>query len=314
MNANAENLKLSQPQRPTLRRRRTWLRMKNRLDPYLYILPASVLICILMLVPIATVIRYSFEIGSIVTKQPSFAGLTNYANLIQDSLFWQAAGHTLYFTLMSVVFHLLLGLAFALLLNSDRIDPTIRSIFRILYILPWLFTAVIVAVVWRLMLEPEGIVNSLLSAAHLISTKIEWFSSTNTAIHALTFVNIWAGYPLYMVTILAALQGIPKELYEAGEVDGANVFAKFLHITIPQIRPVVTNIALLDLIWTSQVFPLIWMTTGGGPIFSTEMLSTYTYKLAFTRYQFSLASASAITILLISVSITYFYIKHQKLR
>ncbi len=114
----------------------------------------------------------------------------------------------------------------------------------------------------------------------------------------MTFVNIWAGYPLYMVSLLAGLQGIPKDLYEAAGIDGANEWHKFWYITIPQLMPIIISIALLDFIWTMQVFPLVWMTTGGGPIHATEMLSTYTYKLAFREYDLSLASASAIIILL----------------
>ena len=128
---------------------------------------------------------------------------------------------------------------------------------------------------------------------HIVGFKVEWFSSPRTALHAVTFVNIWAGYPLYMVSLLAGLQGIPKDLYEAAGIDGANELQKFWYITIPQLMPIIISIALLDFIWTMQVFPLVWMTTGGGPIHATEMLSTYTYKLAFSSYDFSLASASA---------------------
>ncbi len=97
-------------------------------------------------------------------------------------------------------------------------------------------------------------------------------------------------------------------------MDGANDVQMFMHITLPQLRPVIISIALLDFIWTMQVFPLIWMTTGGGPIHVTEMLRTYTYKLAFSSYEFSLASASAIIILVMSMSVTFLYIKHQKAR
>lgn len=240
--------------------------------------------------------------------------MQNYLTIFENPVFWQSVAQTLYFTIMSVVFHFIIGLAFALLLNTNRVDPLIRSILRVLFILPWLFTAVIIAIIWRLLLDPNGVVNSVLMALHIINFKVEWFSSTRTAIHALTFANIWAGYPLYMVSLLAGLQGISKELYEAAGIDGANELQKFWYITIPQLMPIIISIALLDFIWTMQVFPLVWMTTGGGPIYSTEVLSTFTYKLAFSQYEFSLASASAMIILIISMSVTYFYIKHQQRR
>ncbi|MBB5662347.1 multiple sugar transport system permease protein [Rhizobium leguminosarum] len=282
--------------------------------PYFYVSPATFLLVLLMLFPMVMVFKYSLMDGAIMKKDAAFAGVQNYLTIFENPVFWQSVGQTMYFTIMSVVFHFIIGLAFALLLNTNRVDPLIRSILRVLFILPWLFTAVIIAIIWRLLLDPNGVVNSVLMALHIINFKVEWFSSTRTAIHALTFANIWAGYPLYMVSLLAGLQGISKELYEAAGIDGANELEKFWYITIPQLMPITISIALLDFIWTMQVFPLVWMTTGGGPIYSTEVLSTFTYKLAFSQYEFSLASASAMIILIISMSVTYFYIKHQQRR
>ena len=296
------------------RRRLISHRMGMRLVPLFYVSPATLLFCLLMLFPMVMVVRYSLMSGAIVNKNAGFAGLQNYGKVFADPVFWQSVANTLYFTVMSVIFHLLIGLAFALLLNSNRINKAVRSIVRVLFILPWLFTAVIIAVIWRLLLDPNGVINSVLIALHMVGFKVEWFSSPKVALHAVTFVNIWAGYPLYMVSLLAGLQGIPKDLYEAAGIDGANEWEKFRYITVPQLMPIMISIALLDFIWTMQVFPLVWMTTGGGPIHATEMLSTYTYKLAFREYDFSLASASAILILLLSMSMTYFYIKHQKAR
>ncbi len=285
---------------------------RRNLAPYLYIAPSVALFFLLMLYPMVAVFRYSLFDGAILKKNPEFVWLDNFREIFADSVFIQAIGNTLYFSVMSVVFHVIIGLAFALMLNSDRISRTARAILRVLYILPWLFTAVIIAVIWRLILDPNGVVNSALMALHIVDFKVEWFSSPKTAIHALTFVNIWAGYPLYMVTLLAGLQGIPRDLYEAASIDGAGPVRQLWHVTLPQLKPIIVSIALLDFIWTMQVFPLVWMTTGGGPIHATEMLSIYTYKAAFSRFEFSIASASAVVLFIISMSMTYFYIKHQK--
>jgi multiple sugar transport system permease protein len=285
---------------------------RRRLVPYLYIAPAIALFFLLMLYPMVMVFRYSMLDGVIFKPNPAFVWFDNFGEIFSDPVFRQSIGHTLYFSIMSVIFHIIVGLSFALMLNSDRINPTARSILRVLYILPWLFTAVIIAIIWRLLLDPNGVINSVLFALKIINFKVEWFSSSKVAIHALTFVNIWAGYPLYMVTLLAGLQGIPRELYEAASIDGAGAVRQFWNITLPQLKPIVVSIALLDFIWTMQVFPLVWMTTGGGPIHATEMMSIYTYKAAFSRFEFSLASASAVVLFAISMSMTYFYIKHQK--
>ena len=189
---------------------------RKRLVPLLYVSPATLLFCLLMLFPMVMVIRYSLMDGAIVKKNAAFAGLRNYQEVFTDPVFWESVGNTLYFTVMSVIFHLLIGLAFALLLNSNRINPVVRSVLRVLFILPWLFTAVIIAIIWRLLLDPNGVINSVLMTLHIVGFKVEWFSSPRTALHAVTFVNIWAGYPLYMVSLLAGLAGHSQGLLRSG--------------------------------------------------------------------------------------------------
>ncbi|PID57339.1 sugar ABC transporter permease [candidate division KSB3 bacterium] len=287
---------------------------RRTIAPYLYLSPTLFLLAMLMVLPMFIVIRYSLMDKVIMNTHPVFVGFQNYTTLIADETFRISVGNTLYFTVMSVVFHLLIGLTLALLLNSKLIHGRVRSILRVFYIMPWVFTASIIAVIWRLMLDPAGIINYILTTLHITATNIEWLSSSNTALYAVTFINIWAGYPFYMVSLLAGLQGVPLELYEAAVIDGATDIQRFQYITIPQLLPIIISISMLDFIWTMQVFPLIWMTTGGGPIHATEMLSTFTYKLAFTKYKFSLASASAIIVLLLSLTVAVFYVRHQTTR
>lgn len=289
-------------------------KVRKAIAPYLYLSPTIILLAMLMLFPMIVVIRYSLLDNVIMNKHPVFVGIQNYQSVLSNETFRISVGNTLYFTIMSVIFHLLIGLTFALLLNSKLINRKVRSILRVFYIMPWVFTATIIAIIWRLLLNPSGIINYTLTTLHLVNSNIEWLSLTQTALHAVTFINIWAGYPFYMVSILAGLQGVPGELYEAAIIDGANERQKFWHITIPQILPIIISIAMLDFIWTMQVFPLVWMTTGGGPIHATEMLSTFTYKLAFSTYKFSLASASAVIILVLSMCVALFYVKHQQAR
>lgn len=287
---------------------------KRAIAPYLYQAAPIILLAMLMLFPIIDVVRYSLLDNVIMNKNPTFVGLQNYKTILADGTFRLSVGNTLYFTVMSLFFHLLVGLGFALLLNSKVVNPVIKGIFRVFYIMPWVFTATIIAVIWRLLLNPGGVINYVLRTLTITGSNIEWFSSSRVALYALTFVNIWAGYPFYMVSLLAGLQGIPNDLYEAATIDGANEPQKFWHITIPQLFPIIISIAMLDFIWTMQVFALVWMTTGGGPIHATEMLGTYTYKLAFSTYKFSLASTSAVIILFISMSVAFFYVRHQKAR
>lgn len=280
--------------------------------PFLYLSPTILLLTILSLIPIAMVFTYSLMDNVVMNRNPVFVGIANYVEILTNSVFQQAFSNTMYFTVMSVVFHLILGLSFAMLLNARMLSPIVKAFFRTIYILPWVFTATIIAILWRLMLNPNGVVNYLLATIGLIDSPVEWLSSRQLALHSVTFINIWAGYPFYMVSLLAGLQGIPEELYEAGTIDGADRRQLFWHITIPQLKPIIVSLAMLDFIWTMHQFTLIWMTTGGGPIRATEMLSTYTYKLAFSSYQFSHASASAFIILALSAFVALFYVRQQR--
>lgn len=299
------------PSGPPSARRAVVLR---RLEPYAYVFPTMVLLVVLMLVPIGMVVRYSLMDNVITKRNPVFAGLVHYTEILTDPNFWTAVKNTTFFTGASVAAHLVLGMAFAMLLNTPVLGQVTKAVFRVVFILPWLFTVAIVAVLWRLLLNPNGVVNFLLQSVGLGDGTVEWLASTSTALYAVTFINVWSGYPFYMMSLLAGLQGISKDLYEAATVDGASWWQRFWNVTVPQLRPIIISIAMLDIIFTTQQFALIWMTTGGGPINVTEMLSTFTYKLAFNRYQFSLASASAMIIFLASMALAFVYVRYQKAR
>lgn len=287
---------------------------KATLVPYGYLTPTMVLLMVLMVIPIVMVVGYSLMDNVIMKKNPQFVGFKHYSDILTSESFWTAVTNTLFFTGVSVVAHLIIGLAFAMMLNTGLLGHRTKALFRTIYVMPWLFTVAIIAVLWRLLLEPNGVVNYLLMATNLTGTQVEWLSQPETALFAVTFINIWAGYPFYMVSLLAGLQGIPADYYEAAQVDGASAWQRFIRITLPQLKPIIISMALLDFIWTTQQFALIWMTTGGGPLGSTEMLSTFTYKLAFSKYQFGTASAAAVVVLGISMVLAFFYVRAQKAR
>jgi multiple sugar transport system permease protein len=291
--------------RPPGKKRR---QLRRTTESYGFLAPTLILLFILMVVPIVMVVGYSLQDSAILGPPPEFVGIQNYLTVLGDPGFWKATGNTIFFSVVSVAAHLVLGLGFAMMLNSRLLGAVTRTVFRALYVLPWLFTAAVIGVLWRMLLAPNGVVNFLLN------TNIEWLASPQLALGTVTFINIWAGYPFFMVSLLAGLQGIPQDLYEAATVDGATARQRFWNVTVPQLRPIIVSLVLLDLIWTSQQFALIWMTTGGGPIDVTEMLSTFTYKLAFAKYDFSLAATSAVLVLLMSMVLAVFYVRHQKAR
>ena len=247
----------------------------KRTAPYRYLAPTLILMIIFLVIPIFNVVRYSFVDKAIVRDDPEFVGLDNYRTLVADDSFWNATGNTVIFVIVSVVAHLVIGMCFAMLLNSKYFKTRTKTVARVFYILPWVFTASVVAILWKLMLQPSGIVNYLLSVLPQISQSTEWLSNREVALAVICFINIWCGYPFYMISILAGLQGISEDLYESAAIEGATPVKSFFYITVPQLRPILISIAMLDFIWTLQSFNVVWMLTGGGPVESTEMLSIY---------------------------------------
>ncbi len=284
----------------------------KRTAPYRYLLPTLVLMIVFLVIPIFMVVRYSFVDKAVVSPSPAFVGLANYAELFADSSFWNAVSNTIIFVVVSVVAHLVIGMIFAMLLNSKYFSNGTKTIARVIYILPWVFTASVVAILWKLMLQPSGIINYLLSALPQITRNTEWLSNKDLALAVICFINIWCGYPFYMISILAGLQGISGDLYESAAIDGATMTKSFFHITIPQLKPILISIAMLDFIWTLQSFNVIWMLTGGGPVESTETLSIYIYKLAFQKVNYSMAGTAATVLLVVCVFIAIFYVRQQK--
>ncbi len=300
------NIKPAAPQK--------WRIWKRNITPYVYLSPTIILLVILLVIPIIMVIRYSFYDNVIINKNPVFVGIRNYMEVVTDKDFITAIKNTLVFVGISVIAHLLIGMLFAMLLNTRYLGARSKAFFRVIYILPWMFTASVIAILWKMMLNPNGIINYLLDVFHITSQHIEWLSSRKFALAAVTLINIWSGYPFYMISILAGLQGISTDLYEASALDGAGAVQTYLKITIPQLKPILISLIMLDFVWTIQQFALIWMTTGGGPIKATETLSTYIYKQGFSSYQYSLASTSAVIVLVICTIIAVFYVRHQKAR
>jgi multiple sugar transport system permease protein len=287
-------------------------RPRRGLLPYGLILPTAALLTLLMVVPVVIVIANSLFTQVITRSGGEFAGPQNYIQVLTDPGFWPATLNTAVFAGVSVVVHLIMGLGFALLLNSPLLGRVTTAVFRTILILPWLFTAAVIAVLWRLILAPTGVVNYALLHIGVIHQAIQWFGDPATALFAVTLMNIWAGYPFFMISLLAGLQGIPADLHEAATVDGANAWHRFWNVTIPQLMPIILSMAVLDLLWTTQQFALIWLTTGGGPLGVTEMLSTFTYKLAFGDYNLVEASASAVLVLLFSLVVAVFYVRLQR--
>lgn len=293
------------------KRRNGLARLKRHTQPYLYQFPIIFLLACLLFVPIIWVISYSFYDNVIINDNPVWVGLANYKEILSDKVFLKSISNTVFFVSLNVIFHLLIGMAMAMMVNARCLKAAPKALFRVIFMLPWMFNATVIAVLWKLILNSSGVLNQILMQLGIVETAVEWLSDRSIALGVVTFINIWAGYPFYMISILAGLQGISGDLYEAASMDGASGRQMFFSITIPQLKPILISIAMLDFIWTTQNFSLIWLLTGGGPSHATEMMSTYVYKTAFSSFQYSKASAAAVLILLACLVLAVFYVRSQ---
>jgi multiple sugar transport system permease protein len=288
----------------------TSLRLKYRQELLAasFLWPALLILVALLLYPLIEVIRLSFFQSNLRTEV--WIGLANYARLAYDPLFWRAFWQTVSFTFFSVVLHLVIGLALALLLNM-QINRAFRSLARGILIVPWLLAPTVAGMIWVLMLAPFGVINGLLISLGIMApgTTIAWLGDPSTALHSVTAMNVWRAFPFFMVMLLAGLQAVPRELYEAAEIDGASLPRQFWHITLPQLRGVIATIVLLDSIWTFRAFDPVFVMTGGGPAHASEVLATVIYFDGFQKLDFGYASAQAVVMFIVLFVVSAFYMR-----
>jgi multiple sugar transport system permease protein len=275
--------------------------MLGRESGYRYVAPALGLLGGVALFPLLYVIYLSFYRRLLIFDISKFVGLENYRFLLQDERFWNALQNTAYFTGVSVSAQLLLGLGIALLLNrSFRGKDWVRA----LILVPWVIPTVVSARMWEWIYNPEfGILNFLLGA------KINWLGTPGLAMHAAIFADVWKTTPFVVILLLAGLQIIPRELYQAARVDGAGAWAAFRRITLPLLMPVLLVTLIFRMLDAWRVFDVIYVLTGGGPANTTETLSLYAYKMLFQTLQFGYGSALSVVTFLSAGGITVFFLK-----
>jgi len=283
-------------------------RLLKDLQPYFYVMPGMLVLLVLLVYPLIQVFILSFFEGSAFNRV--FVGLTNYILLFQDAEFWQAVYRSFVFTIASVFFHFLIGLALALLLHQ-KVNAVVRSIFRGFLILPWLIAPLVAAMIWMLMYLPFGILNGILSDIGILERGqvISWLGDPNLSLFSVTLVNIWRGFPFVMVMLLAALQGIPEELYEAARIDGAGPVKSFFHITLPSLKGTMLTVGLLNTIWTFRHFDIIFALTGGGPMNSSNVLTTSIYNTAFRAQRWGYSASIAVMMFLFMLVFSLLYIR-----
>lgn len=296
--------------------------LRNRLA-YLFLLPTMLSLAVIVFYPLAYGIMLSFtnadfknvaaRIGAnLRPARYKFVGLENYIELFTDPAYklWQITGQTIFWTITNVTLHFLIGLLLAVILNRKLRG---RSIYRIILLVPWAIPSYVSAFAWLWLFNSQyGFFNLMFVQINQwigweLLRPAQWSLYTPTAWLTVIVTNVWLGFPFMTVTLLGGLQSIPEELYEAAKMDGAGVLQQFWRITLPLLRPVAVTATLLGVIWTFNMFVIIYLITGGGPDYTTDILATYAYQWGITRGEYAIGATFSVFILSILLVFSFFY-------
>jgi multiple sugar transport system permease protein len=287
------------------------LDIKKNWPGYLLILPALLAVFLLSIFPLINGITLSFRNYNMVRPfDPdfnTFVKLENYIKIFSNKNFILSLKNTFVWTMMNLFFQLILAMLLALALNKKLKG---RSAFRTLALIPWAVPASVAAMTFTFLFNANvGIINILLTRLGIVESSVSWLGNLGSAMACVSLVAIWKGIPFQMIFVLAALQGIPGDIYESAKIDGSGSWYTFWHITLPIIKQPLAIATILNSIGILTSFNIIWLMTEGGPLFSTEILYTFAYREAFVNHNFGTASAASVILFLILAVFSSIYIK-----
>ena len=283
-------------------------RVKTALTPYLFIIPCALLILVILLYPVFSGLWNSFFNEVLIRPvPPSFVGLENYRKLLKDSMFLDGLRRSIVWTAVILVFKMVLGLMFAILLNKDIYC---KKLFRCLVLIPWVIPNAIGGIIWKWFLnESFGMLNYLLKSMGIIKNNLPWLSDEKLAAISVVMVILWKTIPFVAITLLAGIQAIPTDLYEAAQVDGAKSWQCFRFITVPMLAKIALITAILTSIWNFNQLEIIQVVTKGGPGEATLSLPVYIYRLFMQTFQTSYASAAAVLMMIVLIIPCVIYVR-----
>jgi multiple sugar transport system permease protein len=266
--------------------------------------------CTVVVYPLVSAIYLSLFSIYTPTMEGEWVGFANYSRLLQSGEFWRSLLNNVVWTAGTLTLQIVFGILVALMLHQNLV---FRSLARSLVLFPYFLSTVVAVLVWRwLFNDIYGVLNHMLMWAGVVDMPVDWLGSTPNAMITLIFIGAWKYFPFVVIAVLARLQSIPDELYEAAKIDGAGPVARFMDVTLPQLRDVLIVVALLRAIWDFKEFDLIYLLTGGGPIISTQTLSLMVYKEAFAMNQMGGASAVAVLMMLVMLVFMTLYLRKMK--
>lgn len=289
------------PRRPGARRRAA---SRQRREMWLLMLPAMVPVVLFSVGPLLYGIGLAFtDARNTRNHQTEFVGLENFTRLMTDDEFWASFQIGAIWSVSVTVLQFVAALGLALLLNEKLRG---RGVARVLSVVPWAMPPVVIGLMWKLVYHPDaGVLNDLLG------TDVNWLADFSLALPAIIVVGVWAGMPQTTVVLLAGLQNVPKELYEAGAMDGAGTWRRFWNITLPQLRPVIVAITSLDFVWNINQFGLVYVLTQGGPGGRTRLPMLFAYEEAFRYRMAGYASMLGLAMAIVVLAVLGLYLWRQ---
>jgi len=277
-------------------------RAKYTFTVFSFILPGLILYLLFMLLPILDTINISFTDWNGMRPNFEYVGFQNYADVLTHNLFWNAMRNTLFWVVAQLAIIIFPTLVLSLAISRVRWGKTF---FRAVFYIPAVISFAVAAIIWRRIYDPMfGPINALLNSVGLEALALNWLGNPATVLPALVVASSWVQYGLYMVLYLAGLQGIDHQLYEAADIDGANQFVKFTRITIPALRNTINVITSLVIINAFRGFSMVWITTQGGPFYTSDLVATYIYRVAFQHFQTGRGTAAGVLLTLIIIIVT----------
>lgn len=274
------------------------LKTKKKIVPYLYVMPVLILLLIMYGYPLIKSIIMSLQDYKLTSSGSApFNDFANFKKMFSDTDFLLLLKNSLIYVIISVVAQFVLGLILALCLKTKFRG---RGIYQSIVFLPWAFSSFVVGLMFRWSFNGEyGVVNDILMKMGIIKENVAWLGTPGLSLAVVIIAMIWMGIPFFGIMILAALQSVPDDIYEAADIDGCGMFRKFFSLTLPYIKPTIIMTVLLRTIWIFNSFDLIVIITGGGPVNYSQTLPSYMYSKAFASYDFGLASAFGVLLIVI---------------
>jgi len=289
---------LSAGVRPRSRPPRRWLTLAA------FLLPALALYAVFVLAPIIQAAHFSLYRWNGLTPLTDFIGLRNYEAALSSSVFWQAAGNNVLVIVLSLTLQIPFSLGLAVLLN--RHFPG-RAVFRLLFFVPYVLSEAITGIVFRLLLQPDALIDSGLKTVGLGGLVQDWLGDNTVVMLTLFVIISWKYFGFHMIILLAGLQGIPRELEEAAYIDGADRRGAFRYITLPLLGPTIRVSIFLSIIGALQLFDIVWVMTGGGPLSASTTMAINMFKTGFVKQQMGYGSALAVMLFLCALVVALLY-------